>query len=165
MKLSELHKLEPTIYVLVGLPGSGKSTWVRSINKSGDYVLISSDDEIERHAKDRGLTYNDVFGGYIKTATSLMKQKFKDAIASHANIIWDQTNMTAKKRSGILQQVPKGYQKVAVVFQLDADELNSRLEKRANEEGKSIPAHILRSMADSFEMPTTAEGFDEIIRV
>jgi predicted kinase len=165
MKLSELHKLEPTIYVLVGLPGTGKSTWVRSINRNGDYVLISSDDEIERHAKDQGLTYNDVFGDYIKTATALMKQKFKDAIASNANIIWDQTNMTAKKRNSILQQVPKTYKKIAVVFQLDDDELKSRLEKRANEEGKSIPAHILKSMADTFQMPTTAEGFDDIIRV
>jgi len=163
MKMSDIKK-QPIAYVLVGLPGSGKSTWVRGINRDGDFVIVSSDDEIEKYAKDKGLTYSDVFSDYVKTATSLMQSKFKEAIAGNHNIIWDQTNMTSKKRKGILQQIPKNYKKIAVVFQIDEAELTARLEKRNREEGKHIPQSIIYSMAKSFEMPTTAEGFNEVIR-
>ena len=166
MKLTEIHnKTQPIAYVLVGLPGSGKSTWMRGVNQNGDFVIVSSDDEIEKHAKDRGLTYSDVFDSYVKTATSLMNAKFKEAVAANQNIIWDQTNMTSKKRKGILQQIPRGYRKIAVVFQIDDQELERRLTKREQDEGKAIPKHIIYSMAKSFEMPTTAEGFDQIIKV
>lgn len=166
MKLTEIHNTNQKIaYVLVGLPGSGKSTWMRSINKDGDFVIVSSDDEIEKYAKEQGLTYSDVFDSYVKTATGLMNKKFKDAVAANQNIIWDQTNMTSKKRKGILQQIPRGYKKIAVVFQISEQELEARLAKREQEEGKHIPKHVIYSMAKSFEMPTTAEGFDQIIRV
>ena len=165
MKLTEIRKTNPIAYILVGLPGSGKSTWVRSIIQDNQFVIVSSDDEIERHAKDNGQTYSQVFDSYVKTATSLMNAKFKDAVANNQSIIWDQTNMTSKKRKGILQQIPKNYRKIAVVFQIDEQELERRLTKREQDEGKAIPKHIIYSMAKSFEMPTTAEGFDQIIKV
>lgn len=163
MKISEIQKT-PVAYILVGLPGSGKSTWVRSLMRNGgDYTVISSDDEIEAYARSKGLTYSDVFNDYVKTATSIMNAKFKEAVANSANIIWDQTNMSAKKRKTILQQLPKKYKKVAVVFRVDRAELQARLDKRAREEGKFIPQHVVDRMERSFEMPTKAEGFDEII--
>lgn len=166
MKLTEiLNKTQPIAYILVGLPGSGKSTWMRSINQSDNFVIVSSDDEIERHAKSKGLTYSNVFDSYVKTATSLMNAKFKEAVAANQNIIWDQTNMTSKKRKGILQQIPRNYTKIAVVFQIDEQELERRLAKREQDEGKAIPKHIIYSMAKSFEMPSTTEGFDQIIKV
>lgn len=165
MKISEMQKT-PVAYILVGLPGSGKSTWMRSLMRDGgDYTIVSSDDEIEAYAKSKGLTYSDVFNDYVKTATSIMNSKFKEAVANSANIIWDQTNMSAKKRKTILQQLPKRYKKIAVVFRVDRAELQARLDKRAQEEGKFIPQHIIDSMERSFEMPTKAEGFDEIITV
>lgn len=164
MKLSNILE-QPEAYVLVGLPGSGKSTWVREKNRDGKYVLISSDDHLEMYAKSRGKTYSDVFDEYVKQATAMMRTDFKEAIEDGKSIIWDQTNMTSKKRKGILQQIPKNYRKIAVVFQLDPAELMRRLDKRAQDEGKHIPNHILSSMAKSFEMPSKAEGFNEILVV
>lgn len=165
MKLDSFYN-SPTAYVLVGPPGSGKSTWMRSLMANGDvYVVVSSDEEIEAYAKSKGLTYSDVFDSYIKTATALMKSKFNEAIKNGQNIIWDQTNMTAKKRASILQQIPKKYKKIAVVFRVDDAELQRRLEHRAKTEGKFIPKHVIDSMQRSFEMPTLQEGFDEIITV
>lgn len=165
MKNSSLQH-NSVVYVLVGPPGSGKSTWMRSLMSNGDvYVVVSSDEEIEAYAKSKGLTYSDVFDSYIKTATNLMKSKFNEAIKDGQNIIWDQTNMTAKKRASILQKIPKRYKKVAVVFQVDDVELQRRLAHRAITEGKFIPKHVIDSMQRSFEMPTLQEGFDEIITV
>jgi predicted kinase len=162
MKIQDFYK-QPVAYVLVGLPGSGKSTWMRSMLANGNYVIISSDNEIEEYAKSVGLTYSDVFDEYIKTATSNMNAKFKDAVANNKNIIWDQTNMSVKKRKSILQQIPKQYKKIAVVFQLEREELQKRLDKRAELEGKHIPMHVIDNMERSFEIPTVAEGFDEVV--
>lgn len=160
MKMEDLKR--PTIYVLVGLPGSGKSTWIRNKEDAENFVIVSSDDEIDAYAKSVGKTYSEVFDSQIKSATKMMNAKFDDAIAQHKNIIWDQTNMTSKKRKAILSRVPNVYKKVAVVFQVDDNELADRLKYRAEKEGKYIPQHVLNSMRVSFEMPSRSEGFHHI---
>lgn len=167
MKLSDIQNQtsQPEAYVLVGLPGSGKTTWVNRMIKDAEYVVISSDDEIEKYAKSKGKTYSDVFAEYAKTATSIMQTNLRNAIRNNSNIIWDQTNMSAKKRKGIIQQIPKHYNKIAVVFQVDRKELEQRLNKRADETGKTIPLHIVDNMQKAFTMPTTEEGFHQIITV
>ncbi len=162
MKLSD--NSQPVAYVLVGLPGSGKTTWINNrMNKDDDYVVISSDDEIEKYAKSQGLTYSDVFSDYVKTATSLMQTNLQNAIRSNSSIIWDQTNMSSKKRKGIVQQIPKHYNKIAVVFELGREELENRLNKREKETGKHIPLHVIDNMEMNFTMPTEDEGFNRII--
>ena len=116
MKLSNIKEFEsrPEILVLIGLPGVGKSTF---INKNyNNHVIISSDNIIEKYAKEEGKTYSDVFHNYIGRATSEMKEDFQRAIENNENIIWDQTNLTKKKRRGILNQIPSHYKKIAVVF-------------------------------------------------
>lgn len=164
MKLSDMqHK--PIAYILVGLPGSGKSTWMRKILQGDqEFTIVSSDHEIESYAKSKGVTYSDVFDVYIPTATSIMNNKLEIAIKSGANIIWDQTNLTVKKRGNIVRRL-KNYKKIAVVFAVDRVELEQRLEARAKAEGKNIPLHVVDRMEQSFEFPTEAEGFDKIITV
>jgi predicted kinase len=53
-----------TVYVLVGMPGVGKSTW---INKNYHHLpVVSSDNFIELMARNQNKTYNEVFQQYIK---------------------------------------------------------------------------------------------------
>lgn len=166
MKMEQLKENKnPVIYVLVGLPGSGKSTWIRNNASLGDAVIVSSDDIIEELSRKEGLNYSQGFDKFIGRATMQMKQNFKAAVASGSDIVWDQTNMTAKKRRGILQQIPAGYRKVAVVFDTDDREIERRLKTRAEETGKFIPPHIMKSMSQSYQAPSRDEGFDEIIKV
>lgn len=156
--------------ILIGLPGSGKSTWIfENILVRSDilpYVVISSDDVLERIAKEKGLTYSDVFKDYIGQATAEMKSNFKSAIAEGKNIIWDQTNMSKKKRRGILAQIPADYYKIAVDFSVNPNELKRRLDERAKLTGKHIPWKIVEDMGKNYQAPDKLEeGFDEIIKV
>lgn len=166
MKLNEVTD-QPEIIIMVGLPGSGKSTWRDNFvaNSDKDYVIVSSDDEIERMAQADGTDYTSGFKKYIGAATGIVKQKFRDAVNNNRSIIWDQTNLTAKKRRGILSQVPKNYRKVAVVFEITDDELERRLSKREKETGKHIPSEVIKNMASSYDPPTKQEGFDKVIFV
>ena len=151
----------PTLYMLVGVPGSGKSTWISNQNWTGDCTIVSSDRFIDDEAARLGKTYNDIFNDYVKIATKLMENHVAVAQANNINIIWDQTNVSVKSRAKKLAMLPN-YEKIAVVFKTpDEAELTRRLASRP---GKSIPDIAMRSMIDNFEMPTEDEGFKEIWR-
>jgi predicted kinase len=150
----------PTYTMLIGVPGSGKSSW-RQANAGPDSVIISSDDIIEDIAKQRGQTYSEVFSEVIDYATDLMAENIKMALANGQDVIHDQTNLRANTRVKKLRGVPDSYKKVAVFFPTpDQEELTRRLNSR---HGKTIPDNIVKNMCDTIQMPTRAEGFDQII--
>jgi len=149
------------VYVLVGVPGSGKSTWVENQLWAKDCVYISSDQLIEEEAARQGKTYNDIFKGYINTAVFLMLNQAQEARDAGRDIIWDQTSVSVKSRRKKFSVLPD-YEHIAVVFKTpEAEELQRRL---ANRPGKSIPWEIVSSMINNFEMSTEEEGFKEIWR-
>ena len=151
----------PRLYMLVGVPGSGKSTWIRSRNH--DAVIASTDDKIEAAAAAQGLTYDAVFESEFKAANAALREDVKQAVKDQRDIIWDQTNLTAKSRRSKLGQVPKHYERIALYFPTpDGEELARRLASRA---GKTIPVHVMASMIASLEPPVPSEGFDEIYQV
>jgi tRNA uridine 5-carbamoylmethylation protein Kti12 len=147
------------IYILVGIPGSGKSTWIKNQPWLKDAIVISSDNHIEAYATSIGKTYNDVYRDYIKTAEKLVKRDIKNAITSDKDVIIDQTNVTAKGRKKKLNLF-KNHYKIAVVFKiLGDDELYSRLKSRP---GKHISKRTIDKMKCMYEPPSLDEGFDEI---
>lgn len=154
--------MEPTVYMMVGVPGSGKSTWIARQNFDWNRtVVVSTDAIIDRRAAAAGRTYSDVFQDEIKSATAEMNQNLRDAISRKMDIIWDQTNLTAKARKGKLAQIPREYRRVAVYFPTPGDaELKRRLGSRP---GKIIPPNVILGMKSQLEPPTESEGFDEVI--
>lgn len=148
-----------TAYILVGVPASGKSTWVEK-NHNLNTFIVSTDHYIEQHAALQKKTYSDVFAEYIQIATCNMVEDVKYARNNGFDIIWDQTNTSVKARAKKLKMLPN-YKKIAVVFKTpDQTELARRL---ANRPGKHIPESVMVSMISSFQMPTKDEGFDEVV--
>ena len=146
-------------YQLIGVPASGKSTWVKNQDWAKDCVVVSTDDFVEDYAKEVGATYNDVFDDYMPTAVKLMAEKVERAREQGKDIIWDQTSMSIKSRKRKFNMLPD-YEHIAVVFKTpEADELKRRLDSRP---GKNIPDHVMKSMMDNYDIPTEEEGFKEI---
>jgi predicted kinase len=149
----------PKLYVLVGVPGSGKSTWARSQEWYNDCAYISTDVWIDIEASKQGKTYSEVFEEFMPSAIHIMTEHVK--LAQHANqdIIWDQTSTTVSSRTRKFNMLPD-YHAIAVVFRTpEEEELARRLATRP---GKVIPEHVLHDMIWNFEMPTEEEGFKEI---
>lgn len=154
----------PILMMLIGVPASGKSTWIKNkLANVANTIVVSTDDYIEQVAKTMGTTYDAVFSQTVGKATKAMNKIVHDAVADGKNIIWDQTNTTAKSRSKKLAKIPASYKKIAVFFHTpDPEELKKRLGQR---HGKTIPSHIVNNMINSLEPPSKTEGFDEIIEV
>lgn len=154
----------PKFIMLVGVPGSGKSTWIRSQKITNDAIILSTDNYIEEKALREDETYTEAFPKYIEEATAQMYEDLEYALQNGKDIIWDQTNTTLRGRRNKIQKIPGSYDKIAVVFNVP-DDLTNRLKIRDIEEGKHIPQEVIDNMIKYFEPPTRFEGFSKIIHV
>ena len=146
-------------YLLIGVPGAGKSTWISNQSWAKDCVIVSTDNHVETYAESVGKTYNEVFSDYMSTAVDLMAKDVVAAREADKDIIWDQTSVSVKSRQRKFRML-RDYEHIAVVFATpDMNELTKRLASRP---GKNIPWSVMTSMIENFEMPTIDEGFKEI---
>ena len=149
----------PKCYQLVGVPASGKSTWVSDQEWSTYCAYISTDLYVDIYARSVGKTYSEVFAGYMPTAIELMMKDVRAAEKEGRDIIWDQTSTTLASRRRKFNSLPT-YEHIAVVFKTpEHKELMRRLMSRP---GKDIPDHVIYSMIGTWEEPTKEEGFKEI---
>lgn len=149
------------IFMLIGVPGSGKSTWIKNQKFDESTVIASTDNHIEEYAESVSKTYNDVFRDFVDQATTRMMQDIEMAVGKNLDIVWDQTNTTATARRKKLRKIPEHYQRIAVVFATPPhEELQKRLNSRP---GKHIPSAVMNNMIQRFQEPTPDEGFSSII--
>ena len=154
----------PKAYILVGVPGSGKSTWISKAPVDwNNTVVASTDNYVEQEAKRQGKTYSDVFKDVMPSAVNNMAHTVIDAVKNNQDIIWDQTSTTRHTRAKKIRMLPSNYEVIAVVFPTpNQQELSRRL---SNRPGKNIPDEVIKSMIDKWEEPSEDEGFDKIIHV
>jgi predicted kinase len=146
-------------YQMVGVPGSGKSTWIANQDWAGNCVIVSTDEYVERFAQRMGKTYSEVFDTVMKRAIRLMMRRVRWAHERNLDVIWDQTSTTISSRARKFSAL-YDYDHVAVVFRTpDRDELDVRLSGRP---GKHIPKRVIDSMIAGWEEPSEEEGFMEI---
>jgi predicted kinase len=153
----------PILYVLIGVPGSGKSTWAHNQEWFKDCAYINTDTWVELHAMEKGKTYSEVFVEYMPKAVNIMTENVELARHVNQDIIWDQTSTTLASRKRKFNMLPD-YYRIAVWFTTpDEEELKKRLSSRP---GKIVPDEIVKSMIDNFEIPDfEQEGWNEVWRV
>jgi predicted kinase len=149
----------PKVYVLVGVPGSGKSTWIAQQEWARDCSIVSTDRWIEMFARELGRTYSEVFDLFMPAAVRAMSAQVALAQQQGRDIVWDQTSVSVASRAKKFASLPN-YEHVAVVFATpEPAELTRRLAQRP---GKVIPESVVQHMINTFELPTESEGYREI---
>lgn len=153
----------PICKILIGVPGSGKSTWTID-QEDWDEVILSSDNIIEEIAFEYGMTYDEAFRSLIKFADEVLERDAFNIAENGEGVIVDRTNVSRKARKRWIDHFKKyGYTIEAYVFPTpNAEEHFRRLNNRP---GKSIPTDVINSMIRNFEYPTEEEGFDKIVVV
>jgi predicted kinase len=149
----------PKVYVLVGVPGSGKSTWIAQQEWARACSIVSTDRWIEMFARELGRTYSEVFDLFMPAAVRAMSAQVALAQQQGRDIVWDQTSVSVASRAKKFASLPD-YEHVAVVFATpEPAELTRRLAQRP---GKVIPESVVQHMINTFELPTESEGYREI---
>lgn len=144
----------PKLYVLIGVSGSGKSTLAKQLNKKNKYINISSDQlrkELYNNINDQ--THNAVIFAVAAT-------RIKQALNNYKNVIFDATNLSAKRRIAFLKQFSKcKAEKIAVVVLAPIKTIAERVEIRQE---PKINFEIVERQLKNFQFPQYFEGWDNI---
>ena len=129
-------------YQLIGVPGAGKSTWIKNQIWALGMPVVGTDMYVEIEAHRQGKTYTEVFEEYMPIAVRLMVNHALTCQANNLDFIWDQTSTTVASRKKKLNTLlPLQYEHIAVVFKVpEPEELIRRLASRP---GKNIPADVM----------------------
>ena len=149
-----------TLYITVGLPGSGKSTYVKNFIKDKEIEYLSSDSLRAVYGKsEEDQTVTPLVFGHIK-------RKVDEFLKDGKNVLVDATSVNRKERSDYINTAKKyGAKVVAIVFKMDRQGLIDRNKKRGEQGGRVVPDWVIDKMLNKFEEPSYDEGIDVIIYV
>ena len=149
-----------TLYIAVGLPGSGKSTYAKNFIKDKDIEYLSSDSLRAVYGKsEEDQTVTPLVFGHIK-------RKVDEFLKDGKNVLVDATSVNRKERSDYINSAKKyGAKVVAIVFKMDRQGLIDRNKKRGEQGGRVVPDWVIDKMLNKFEEPSYSEGIDVMIYV
>lgn len=147
----------PNLYLMCGIPGSGKTTWCHNHLTDND-TYVSRDEirfSIVREDEEYFSHETEVFDTFVN--------RINEGLKSGKNVYADATHLNKASRNKLLNNLNNDlYNHVYVVYL--KEHLSTALER--NEERKNsrsyVPRSQLRRMAYSLEEPTVDERFDTI---
>ena len=142
-----------TLYFMVGLVASGKSTWAESNKEKLNAVIHSSDAIREEFGNINDQSKNEL-------VFNTLHKRVKEDLMNGKNVIYDSTGLKRKNRlhliSNILKDVP--CEKVCVLFATPYE----ICQKNNAARDRKVPEHVLERMIKNFETPCLQEGWDNI---
>jgi predicted kinase len=144
-------KFEPMFIMVVGLPGSGKSTYIEKY--LSDMRVHSSDAIREELSGD--VNNQDINKQVFET----LHKRVKEDLLKGNNVVYDATNISWKRRKAFLSELNKisCYKKcilLATPFELCVDRNYAR--------DRQVPYHVIERMYKNFDIPWYNEGWNTI---
>lgn len=144
--------MRPKFIMLVGIPGSGKSTHAKKLNHGTNDIHLSSDSI-------RAELYGDeATQGNPSVVFDIMHKRTLEALANGNNVIYDATNITRKDRASIMSKIPKYVETECHIVWAPIETCIKRDSKRERTVGKEVIDRMLKR----FQAPYYDEGFDSI---
>ena len=142
------------VYVMVGIPASGKSSIAKKVAEDNNAVILSSDAIRAELYGDESVQGDpaEVFG--------LLYRRAYENLVMNKNVIIDATNVSCKTRRNIMNKFRNLDVKfIAVYCDISLDEAL----KRNSERSRNVPYFVIQRMYNQLVEPSYDEGFDNII--
>lgn len=138
-----------TLYMMVGIAGSGKSTFANDMATDIGAVVVSTD-EI------RGLLYGDEsIQGDGSKVFAIAKDFIRFYLSLGYSVIFDATNVKASYRKEFLSHFDN-VRKEAIAIEVPYEIAMEQNKKRK----RRVPKCVIKRMYDGYERPSVSEGFD-----
>lgn len=143
----------PTLILLVGIPGSGKTTFAEKYIKEHPNTVHLSSDRIRAE-----LWGNEATQGDNNEVFSLMQSRAIEALNNGQSVVYDATNITRKDRSYIISLCPKFARIECYIIWASIETCIKRDAARERTVGKEV----INRMLKRFQSPWYDESIDEI---
>ena len=144
----------PKLLILVGAPGSGKSTFARYFLRTEDnWVRVNRDDF-------RLMQFGDTLMSpfYEERITKMVEASVITLLKNHTNVIIDATNSSLRTLEDMVRTYTEYADISFKVFDLSVEELVKRCDKRYEQIGKFIPKSAIEKHVTQLQY--TKEKFD-----
>jgi polynucleotide kinase len=144
----------PKLLILVGAPGSGKSTFARYFIRTEDnWVRVNRDDF-------RLMQFGDTLMSpfYEERITKMVEASVITLLKNHTNVIIDATNSSLRTLEDMVHTYTEYADITFKVFDLSVEELVKRCDKRYEQTGKFIPKSAIEKHVTQLQY--TKEKFD-----
>lgn len=143
-------------YMLVGLPGSGKSNIARKMKEENPKIQILSSDELRKE-----LWGNENTQGDNSVLFKELHNRIKFCLENGVDCIYDATNISSKRRVAFLNELKRFNDlNKTCIFVLTS--IEKCLKNNKNRERK-VPEEVIKGMYLRFDVPQYREGWDNII--
>lgn len=143
----------PTLVVLVGISGAGKTTYAKKyIAENGNTVHLSSDSIRKELYGDESIQDNPA------AVFELMQKRAIEALNEGKDVVYDATSVTRKDRASIISKVPKF---ARVECHIIWAPIEICIERDAARE-RIVGEEVIDKMLKRFQAPYFDEGFDYI---
>ena len=140
-------------YMMVGIPGSGKSHYAEKISKEQNAKIFSSDSLREE------LFDNVNEQGNNEKLFKILHQRIIDHLKAGNNAIYDATNINSNRRRVFLERLNRvKCERICVVMATPIDECLERNSTR----DRVVPDDVIYRMRTNFNFPGMFEGWDRV---
>ena len=147
------------VYMMVGLPGSGKSTYCRAqLSRNNRAVWVSSDEIRRELYGDSSIQDNP------SAVFELMRKRLHEAIQNGApEIYYDATNVSAKRRLAFCKDLRQKFgDKVLLCAYVFCTPIENCIEHAKNRVENPISDVVIYRMLSQWRTPYYWEGWDKI---
>ena len=144
----------PILVMIVGLPGSGKSTYANELVNNLDVIICSSD--IIRKELCGDINSQDKKEEVFK----VLHNRIKKNLRNNKSVIYDATNINSKRRRAFLAELKNIFcYKKCVIMATPFEECCNRNDLR----DRNVPYDVIKRMYMNWNTPYWFEGWDDIV--
>ncbi|MFO8017686.1 MAG: ATP-binding protein [Promethearchaeia archaeon] len=154
--MPQKNRKKPIFIMTIGIPGSGKTHWVRNNIPNNKFNIVCPD-LIRKEVTGR---ISDVSQDDL--VWDIAKNRVTDALKKGMNVVLDATNVNQKDRRKFVKTLPP-HQLFAKRFEVSPKTAKKRIQKdiESQKDRSHVPQDVVDSMHEQFVRSCSAEDLHE----